>query len=97
MVAFAHHEVIGPHGPNDPAYEAKIWSAVELTPNEWDELGTESAQVWFFAKLTFADFMDDPHSIGFCWRWEKMDPDSPTSYWKWARVTNAPSAYTEKT
>jgi hypothetical protein len=46
----------------------KLTMASPLKDGEWAKICSGN-YCWFYVAFHFNDFMDEPHSSGFCWRW----------------------------
>jgi hypothetical protein len=42
---------------------------IELTDQQRLAVKNKEAALWLYGRLEYEDFMDEPHFIGFCWRW----------------------------
>lgn len=53
---------------------------IELTQGRLLELRKRQTTLWIFGRMVYQDFMDQTHSIGFCWRWTPYSERSEAYY-----------------
>jgi hypothetical protein len=48
--------------------------AIHLTDEQFARIGDGTANLWIYCSLHYRDFLDNPHQVGFCWRWGQEPP-----------------------
>ena len=46
---------------------------IEMDQGTINSLISNEAELWYFAAVSYRDFMDEPHEARFCWRWGRPD------------------------
>jgi hypothetical protein len=66
---------------------------IEASDADIARLKTGEANLWFYAKVEYLDFMEKPHSVAYCWYWGR--PDGVGMYY-FVRALDVPGAYLHK-
>jgi|GEM_PF-4815863 len=67
---------------------------IELSQDQIEALIERGISLWFFAAVSFSDFMDDLHEVRFCWKWGC--PDGVGDHY-FVREHDCPAEYTRST
>lgn len=67
---------------------------ITLSREQIDRIDGREAFLWFFVEYAYSDFLREPHTARFCWRWDC--PDGVGNHYL-AATGDPPEAYTRHT